>query len=100
MMTSHPAPHRREGDQHWLRDTLGGVVLLAIGAGALFYEMQHPPSHTPHVYVFAGLAVLGALGISPRPLLRPVRTLVVILAPILPWVKTPPTSPTDSLAGE
>ncbi len=97
-MTDPLIKARRAEDHGWLRQTIIGGTLLLAGLALLFVEVQHPPSHTVHIEIFAGMAVLGALAISPKPLLRPVKSLVVILLPILPWAKGKQSSD-DTLSG-
>lgn len=56
-----------------------GVALMAFGGWFLWQEMQHPPSHSTHIYLFSAIAILGALVIRPDPIFGAVTKVFVIL---------------------
>lgn len=63
-----------------------GLILLAFGGYFLYQEMQHPPTHTAHVFLFAGIAILGALVIRPDPLFAVIRQVFVLAGPYIPVI--------------
>lgn len=68
-------------------NALVGLVLLLGGGFFLWQEMHVPPSHTGHIYLFSGIALLGAFVIRPDPLFTVVKQLVVILGDTsIPWI--------------
>lgn len=71
----------------WLLSLLMGLAFLIGGGWLAVYELQHPPTHSGHLYVFIGIALLGALLINPAPILSSVKQVVVIILPIIPWSK-------------
>jgi hypothetical protein len=58
---------------------LVGMALMGGGGWFLWQEMSHPPTHSPHVYLFAGIAILGAFVVRPDPLFKVVKNVFVIL---------------------
>ena len=40
---------------------LFGLLFILAGFGFLAIELLHPPTHTTHVFLFTGLAVLGTV---------------------------------------
>ena len=69
-----------------------GLIFLVGGGWLLVFELQHPPAHSGHVYLFAGLAIFGGLCINPMPnqpspLIVILKQVVVTVAPIVPWSK-------------
>lgn len=71
----------------WLLNLVMGLALLVGGAWLLVYELQHPPAHSGHVYVMVGIALLGALLINPTPIISSVKSVVVVVLPLIPWSK-------------
>lgn len=43
-----------------------GAAFLLVGLGLLVYEAIRPPIHSTHVLIFAGIAILGALIVTPN----------------------------------
>lgn len=88
--------HRRDGDQP---SSLVGRVAVAIvgfifaaGFGwALVYELQHPPTHSTHIYIFAGGSAFGlilmALMASADYLIAKLGDFVRAILPSLPWAR-------------
>lgn len=65
-----------------------GLALFGLGAFLLVNELKTPATaHRSHVYVFAGMAVLGAFVIRPDPLFKVVREVFVIAGPYIPQLK-------------
>lgn len=86
----------------WILNLTLGLILLAGGGFLTWYELSHPPTHSPHVYAFLGVAILGALLINPTPIISSVKQVTVIILPFVPWAKKPTTGtdnkmPTDKL---
>ena len=80
-------PHRRHGERSLaglIANVLLGVALLVTGVWLVVYELQHPPSHTQHVYLFVGLAVLGALLVRPDAIAGALRNLTSAVAQFVP----------------
>jgi len=76
----------------WFINLLMGLVLLVGGAWMVVYTVQHPPINNGLVYAFLIVAILGALLINPTPgnpapLLTVIKSVVLIVAPIIPWSK-------------
>lgn len=71
----------------WWVSLVMGLAFLVGGGWLAVYEVQHPPTHSGHLYVFIGIALLGALLINPTPILNSVKQVVVIILPIIPWSK-------------
>jgi len=69
----------------WILNLTLGLILLAGGGFLTFYEISHPPTHSPHVYVFVGIAVLGALLINPSPIISTVKQVIILVLPMVPW---------------
>lgn len=63
-----------------------GVAMLAGGGFFLYLEMTSGAVHNAHVFTFAGLAVLGALVISPGPIVSSVKQVIVVVGPYLPVI--------------
>ena len=57
--------------------TVLGFLMLALGGFLTVYEIMHPPVINSHLYLFVGLAVLGALAVSPDHIVEGVRGAVV-----------------------
>jgi len=83
--------------REWLVSLVLGLILLVGGGWLLVYELQHPPAspekaHSGHIYVFVGIALLGALLINPTPnkpspLMAVIKSVVIVVQPIIPWSK-------------
>ena len=71
----------------WILNAIMGLVLMAAGGWLLYQEVAHPPTHNAHIYVFVGIALLGALLINPTPIIGTVKQVVIVILPILPWSK-------------
>jgi hypothetical protein len=69
-----------------LVNVLVGLALFAFGAFFLFLEVRTPPMHSGHVYLFAGIAILGALVIRPDPIFFALKQVVVIVGPYIPVI--------------
>lgn len=63
-----------------------GIVLMLFGTYFLWEEMKTPPAHNAHVFLFAGIAVIGALVIRPDPIFAVIRQVFVIAGPYLPVI--------------
>ena len=75
----------------WILNAVMGLVLMGFGGYLLWQEIKTPPSHNSHIYIFTGIAVLGALLINPTPIITSVKQIVVVIAPIVPWSKVRPS---------
>lgn len=71
--------------KQWIVNLVMGLALLAGGAWLAVYELQHPPTHSGHLYVFVGIALLGALLINPTPIISSVKQVVLVILPVVPW---------------
>lgn len=83
-----------------------GVILLGFGGYLLWLEMQKAAPHTPHVYLTAGIMVLGALLIAPTAIgqgLTVVVNAATAILPVLPGGRRsydPPAPPPPAEARE
>ena len=89
----------------WILNAAMGLVLMGFGGYLLWQEIKTPPSHNSHIYIFTGIAVLGALLINPTPIITSVKQIVVVIAPIVPWSKVRPSGtvtppPDDAHSGD
>ncbi len=78
--------------REWFYSFILGLILLLFGGWLVYAEMQNETVHSGHIYTGVGVAILGALLINPTPgksspLLVVVKSLVVTIAPIVPWSK-------------
>lgn len=76
----------------WVFTNIFGLVLLVGGGWLLVYELQHPPTHSPHIYLFTAIAIIGALLITPEPtaqspVLSAMKNMIVVFLPVIPWSK-------------
>lgn len=63
-----------------------GLVLMLFGTYFLWAEMKNPPVHNAHVFLFAGVAVLGALVIRPDPIFAVIKQVFIIAGPYIPMI--------------
>ncbi len=68
-------------------NALMGLALMGAGGWLVYNEVSHPPTHNAHIYVYVGIAMLGALLVNPTPIIQSVKQVVVVIAPIIPWSK-------------
>jgi hypothetical protein len=69
----------------WIGNAVIGLLLMGAGGFLLWQEVRVPPSHNVHIYIFASIATLGALIISPESVVTRVGKIVIIISPIIPW---------------
>ena len=69
-----------------IANALVGLALFAFGAFFLYREMTTPPTHNGHVYLFAGIAILGALVVRPDPIVTGLKQVIVIVGPYIPVI--------------
>lgn len=69
-----------------LVNVLVGLALFAFGWFFLWMEQRTPPVHSGHVYLFAGIAILGALVIRPDPIFAVIKQAVIIVGPYIPII--------------
>lgn len=70
-----------------MRNILAGFIIIALGAGPLYLEMKSPPVHSAHVYVFIGIAFLGAVVLDPAPIIDAIKQLAAIIGPYIPMIR-------------
>jgi hypothetical protein len=61
-----------------------GLILLAGGGFFLYLEQTTPPTHTTHVFIYAGVAVFGAFLLKPDSMLNVAKQIVIIAGPYIP----------------
>lgn len=65
-----------------------GLALFAFGGFFLVLEMKTPSTaHPSHVFLFAGIAIVGALVIRPDPIFAVIKQAFIIAGPYIPQLK-------------
>lgn len=70
-----------------MKQLFAGLVLIALGAGPLYLELKSPPVHSVHVYVFIGIAFIGAVVLDPGPIIDALKQLAAIAGPYIPTLR-------------
>src|SRR5690349_8393212 len=84
-----PPPQRRKGDHLNVGRILLGLPFVLGGGYFLYLEEIHPPGHTAHVFLFAGLAVVGAAIIDLDPVISALGRVSKTALQFLPSRQTP-----------
>lgn len=70
-----------------MKSFIAGLIIIALGAVPLFFEMKSPPVHSAHIYVFIAIAFIGAVVLDPGPIIEALKQLAAIVAPYIPMIR-------------